>query len=135
MEIKQIDDEISVTAQIVSSDLSTIAAAGFKTLICNRPDGEAEDQQAFAEIETAAQAAGISIIYQPVKSVDVTDDDIAEFGSLLNNATKPVLAYCRTGRRCSVLWCLSRSGELPAGEILSKAAAAGHDMSGLAARL
>ena len=135
MEIKKIDDEISVTSQIVSSDLSTIAAAGFETIICNRPDGEGEDQQAFAEIEAAAEAVGISIIYQPVQSGNVTDEDSVQFGKLLNNAAKPVLAYCRTGTRCTILWSLSRSGKLPVNEILGKAAKAGYDMSGIAARL
>ena len=135
MEIKRIDDDISVAPQIVASDLSVIAEAGFKTVICNRPDGESEDQQAYAEIETAAQAAGLSIIFQPVLSDKVTDEDGVEFGKLLDTATKPVLAYCRTGTRCTVLWCLSRSGKLPVSEILGKASAAGYDMNGFVARL
>lgn len=135
LDIKRIDDELSVTSQIVSSELSAIVAAGFKTLICNRPDGEGEDQQVFGEIESAAQAVGLSIIYQPVQSGNVTDENSVHFGQLLDNATKPVLAYCRTGTRCTILWCLSRSGKLPVNEILNKAAAAGYDMSGITARL
>ena len=134
MEIKRIDDDISVAPQIVVGDLTAIAEAGFKTVICNRPDGESEDQQAYAEIEIAAQAAGISIIFQPVQSGTVTDEDGVEFGKLLDNASKPVLAYCRTGTRCTILWCLSRLGKLPVAEIVNKASAAGFDMSGVAAR-
>jgi len=135
LQINQIDDEISVAPQIVASDIPAIAEAGFKTVICNRPDGESEDQQVYADIEAAAQAAGLVIINQPVDGRNVTDEDGAQFGRLLEGATKPVLAYCRTGTRCTVLWCLSRSGKLPVEEILGKAAAAGYDMSGLAGRL
>ena len=135
MEIKRIDDDISVAPQIVASDLTAIAEAGFKTVICNRPDGEAEDQQTFAEIDAAAQAVGILIIFQPVVSGAVTDEDGFEFGKLLDNAAKPVLAYCRTGTRCTILWCLSRLGKLPVNEILTRATAAGYDMSGVASRL
>ena len=135
MQINQIDDEISVAPQIVASDIPAIAEAGFKTVICNRPDGESEDQQVYADIEAAAQAAGLVIINQPVDGRNVTDEDGVQFGRLLEGATKPVLAYCRTGTRCTVLWCLSRSGKLPVEEILGKAAAAGYDMSGLAGRL
>jgi len=135
LEIKRIDDEISVAPQILASDIPAIAEAGFKTVICNRPDGESEDQQVFADIEAAAQAVGLVIINQPVDGRNVTDKDGAQFGRLLDEATKPVLAYCRTGTRCTVLWCLSRSGKLSVEDILGKAAAAGYDMSGLAGRL
>jgi len=135
MEIRRIDDDISVAPQITARDLPAIVEAGFKTVICNRPDGEAEDQQVYAEIEAAAQAAGLSIIFQPVSSKTVTDEDGVEFGKLLDSATGPVLAYCRTGTRCTVLWCLSRSGKMPVHEILGKASAAGYDMSGIVERL
>ena len=135
LQINQIDRDISVAPQIVASDIITIANAGFKTIICNRPDGEGSDQQSFADIETAARASDISIIYQPVDGKNVSDEDGVEFGKLLDLAVKPVLAYCRTGTRCTVLWCLSKSGELPAKEIISMAATAGYDVSGITTRL
>lgn len=135
MKINRIDDEISVAPQILANDIHAIAEAGFKTVICNRPDGESEDQQAFTDIEAAARAAGLSIINQPVDGRNVTNEDGVQFGKLLDKATKPVLAYCRTGTRCTILWCLSRSGKLPVAEILGKASAAGYDMSQVAGRL
>ena len=135
MEIKRINGELSVAPQIVASDILAIAEAGFKTVICNRPDGEGEDQQEYAEIEVAAQAAGLLIINQPVDGRNVTDEDGVQFGKLLDDATKPVLAYCRTGTRCTILWCLSRSGKMTVDEIIGKAAAAGYDMSGISGRL
>ena len=135
MQINKIDDDISVSPQIVSTDIPVIAQAGFKTIICNRPDGEESGQPIYSEIEDAAKEAGIKIIYQPLNGKQVTDEDANLFGNLLNSAEKPVFAYCRTGTRCTVLWCLANSEQLSMSEILAKASAAGYDMSGLAARL
>ena len=135
MEIRRINDDVSVAPQVLASDIPAISEAGFKTIICNRPDGESEDQQVFAEIEAAAKKAGIAIIFQPVPSGNVSDEDGLEFGQLLETATKPLLAYCRTGTRCTILWCLSQVGSLPVNEIIGKATAAGYDVSGLVGRL
>ena len=54
MELKRLTDTLSVSPQITVSDLPAIRAAGFRVIICNRPDGEGADQPTFAEIEAAA---------------------------------------------------------------------------------
>ncbi len=135
MDLKTIDKDIAVSAQITPDDIPAIAAAGFKTLICNRPDGEGNDQPAFHEIEQAAQTAGLRTHYLPVVSGKVQDDDAQAFGELLDAAPKPVLAYCRTGTRSVTLWALSRAGRLPLPTILTAAKAAGYDMSGVVRRI
>ena len=58
MKINKVDSEISVSPQIAATDIADIARAGYKTIICNRPDGEGNDQPLFHEIEEAAQKAG-----------------------------------------------------------------------------
>ncbi len=58
MEIHRLDAEISVAPQIAAEEVASLAAAGFKTVICNRPDGEGNDQPLFHEIEDAARKAG-----------------------------------------------------------------------------
>jgi sulfide:quinone oxidoreductase len=65
----------------------------------------------------------------------ISDNDIAQFGSYFEKAQKPVFAYCRTGTRCSTLWALSQSRTLPIDEILSKTQNAGYDLSSLRDRL
>ena len=67
MNPKTIDRNLSVSEQIASQDIAAIASAGFKSVICNRPDGEGADQPVFAEIETAARAAGLTAAYLPIR--------------------------------------------------------------------
>jgi len=65
LDIKKLTNTISVADQISEADLTEIAQAGFKSLICNRPDGEGSDQPGFKEIEIAAKALGLAIRYLP----------------------------------------------------------------------
>ncbi len=135
MDIKKVDKELSVSPQIAPSDLQALAEAGFKAVICNRPDGEGNDQPLFHEIEEAAQAAGLSAHYLPVETGKVGDEDAEHFGELLDSLPKPVLAYCRSGTRSVTLWSLSRGGKLPLPDILSASSDAGYDMSGVVRRI
>ncbi len=110
MDYKQVDSAVSVAGQISASDIGKIAAAGFKSVICNRPDNEGWDQPPFAEIEAAANVAGIATRYIPV-TPGKTDPAAAaaEFKSALAELPKPVLAYCRSGARSTMLWQMSQS--------------------------
>ena len=134
-ECKSLTPELAVSQQIAVSDAAAIAAQGFKSIICNRPDGEGADQPGFAEIAAAAAAAGVVTLHLPVASGMVTDEDAAKFGAALGELPKPVLAYCRTGTRSTTLWALSEAGRRPLTEIVSTADAAGYDLSGVAARI
>src|SRR5579872_4397138 len=109
MDIRKITDELSVAPQIRAEDVSAVAAAGFRAVICNRPDGESSDQPCCEDIEAAARAAGLAWRAQPVRSGGVTIEDAAAFGALMVELPKPVLAYCRSGTRCAALWCLSQA--------------------------
>lgn len=135
MNTKKLSNQVSVSPQIVPSDVATIAGQGFKSIICNRPDGEGTDQPLFAEIETAARAAGLAIRYVPVGTGKVTDEDAALFDAAVAELPKPVLAYCRTGTRSTTLWALNEGTRRPAAEIAETAKAAGYDISGVLNRI
>lgn len=60
MELHTLVPELSVTAQIAASDLAALHAAGYRSIVCNRPDGEGADQPDYGEIEQAALALGIA---------------------------------------------------------------------------
>ena len=135
MEIKQLGREIAVSAQIFADDVAAVAAAGYKAIICNRPDGEGADQPLFHEIEEAAKRAGLEAHYLPVKSGRVTDSDASAFKTLLDGLPRPVLAYCRTGTRSVTLWSLSQAGKMDLPAILAAANGAGYDMSGVTRRI
>lgn len=135
MELKTLTPELAVAAQIHASDLQEIANAGFRTIICNRPDGEGNDQPVFAELEASARGLGIVLHYLPAESGKVTDEQGRQFAALMDASPKPVLAFCRTGMRSTTMWALSQSGKLPLPEIIERAARAGYDLKGVVRRL
>ena len=121
MDIKNLTPNLGVSAQILASDLQALADAGFKSLICNRPDGEGPDQPSFAEIAQAAARLGLQASYLPAETGKVGDEDGRAFGALLHTLPGPVLAYCRTGMRSTTMWALSQAGATPLPQILGKA--------------
>jgi sulfide:quinone oxidoreductase len=134
MDIRKITDDLSVAPQISADDISAIAAAGFRAIICNRPDGETSDQPCCEDIEAAVKASGLAWRAQPVRSGGVSLDDATAFAALMAELPKPVLAYCRTGTRCATLWCLSQAGQRPLTDILARAQSAGYDMAAVIQR-
>jgi sulfide:quinone oxidoreductase len=104
MDSKPISETLSVSGQIAADDLAAIRDAGFRAIVCNRPDGEAADQPPFADIAAAARAAGLEARYLPVVSGQLTDEDAAAFRRLMDELPKPVLAYCSSGTRSGQLW-------------------------------
>lgn len=135
MELKRINEHVSVSPQISPEDVTAIKAAGFAAIINNRPDGEAPDQPGSAQIEAAARAVGLDYHYIPLGRDGVTPEMVAQTKSVLEGSAGPVFCYCRSGTRSTTLWALSQAGERPAAEIIAAAANAGYDMSHLAGHL
>jgi sulfide:quinone oxidoreductase len=136
MVAKIVTPTLSVSAQVMPDEVAGLARAGFRAIICNRPDGEGADQPVFAEIEEAARAAGLSAVYLPIVTGTVKDSDALAFGAALDRLPGPVLAYCRTGTRSATLWSLSEGGRgRPLPEIMAATKAAGYDMAGVVRRI
>lgn len=135
MDARRVNDDITVCGQIEADDVARIAAAGYRSIICNRPDGEAPDQADYAEIAAAAVRHGVKIRWQPVISGQVQDAEGAQFGEIVAELPAPVFAYCRSGTRCIILWSLSQAGHRPTADIIADARAAGYDLAPLAPRL
>jgi sulfide:quinone oxidoreductase len=126
---------LSVSEQIRLSDLETVKAAGFRSLVCNRPDGEAVDQPVFSAVEEAALALGLEVRFLPALSGKVTDEQGEAFGALMADLPKPVLAFCRTGIRSTTMWALWQARSTPLSEILEAAKKAGFDLKGVVRRI
>jgi uncharacterized protein (TIGR01244 family) len=131
LELKRINDDVSVAPQISPDDMPAIKAAGFATVINNRPDGEAFDQPSHAVMKAAAEAAGLAYHFIPLGRDGVSPDLVEEERAALEGSNGPVLAYCRSGTRSTTLWALSQAGKMPAQEIVAQAAHAGYEMSHL----
>ena len=135
MEIRRISPEFAVSPQITVEDVGAAAAQGFRSIVCNRPDGESDPQPQSDEIRQAAEAHGLEFRNVPVVSGQVTDGDVSEFGVALSELPGPILAYCRTGTRSSTLWALSKAPRLSADAILEAVGGAGYDLQALRPRL
>ena len=111
MPIFKLSESLSVTAQITPQDVPNIAAQGFTTVVCNRPDGEVPDQASMDEIEAACNAAGLLFVRYPVNAMNFPGADLDGLGELFDDPSQSVLAYCRTGTRCANLWVATRSDD------------------------
>lgn len=128
MDLRQLSPTLAVSAQIQPHDVPALAAAGFKVLINNRPDSEVDAQIDHDAMAQAAAEAGMTYHYLPFNPGEITPQLITDFGTAIADPG-PVIAYCRSGNRSTVLWALNNAGKLPETEILETAAKAGYDLS------
>jgi uncharacterized protein (TIGR01244 family) len=85
--------------------MAEAARAGFRSVINNRPDFEEGPMQpTHASIEAAARAAGLEYRFLPVQSGVQTPEEIVAFAELLRELPRPILAFCRSGARCTRLF-------------------------------
>jgi uncharacterized protein (TIGR01244 family) len=132
MQIRSIDDRISVSPQIDAADLTALAAEGFTGVINNRPDHEESGQPEGEPIRVVATKLGLDYTAIPVTSAGFSHPQIDAMRAALDAATGPVLAFCRSGTRSTNLWALAeaKAGRDPE-TITAKAAAAGYDIGQL----
>ena len=135
MDVKRINDHVSVAPQISPDDLPALKALGFTAIINNRPDGESPDQPSSAVMQAEAEKAGLSYHFIPLGRDGVSAEMVEQETEALEGSAGPVLAFCRSGTRSTTLWALSQAGKVPAQEIVAAAAHAGYDMSHLLGHL
>ena len=135
MKINQLTDNVAVSPQLIASDIVELKAKGFKSIICNRPDGEELDQSSYKEIQKEALKQGLEFRNLPVINTAVSIEEINLFNKYLQELPTPILAYCRTGTRCATLWSLSQSKVITKADILNKTKAAGYDMTNTVNRI
>jgi sulfide:quinone oxidoreductase len=135
MDLRKITEDFSVSPQIAPGDVPAIKEAGFRAIMCNRPDHEDADQPDIAAIEAAAREAGLEFRAVPIVSGQLTEADVEDFKAALADLPAPVLAYCRSGTRCTTVWSITQVGVTPPDQIISAAAAAGYDVRGIVAQM
>ncbi|MEX0338556.1 MAG: TIGR01244 family sulfur transferase [Arenibacterium sp.] len=135
MDIRQITEKYSVSPQIDPEDVAAIAAAGFTRLICNRPDVEVPPSHQSDAIKAAAEAAGLDFAVLELTHQTMSPDIATSQRQLIETAPGPVLAYCASGTRCSVIWAIAQAATMPTDDILAATAAAGYNLENLRAGL
>jgi len=130
-DIRNVTESFAVAPQITVDDLDEIAAAGFRTVIANRPDGEGGlDQPRMGQIRARSEALGLTFIALPFSGAP-TPEVVERTGNILSEAETPILAYCRSGTRSITAWALVHAGQGMGQEIVDAAAAAGYDLSSI----
>jgi uncharacterized protein (TIGR01244 family) len=135
MEPRQITPRYFVSPQIDAEDLVAAANSGFTTVICNRPNAEVPPSHQSDAIRDAALAAGLDFQVLELTHQTMTPENIARQRDMIASSEGPVLAYCASGTRCSVIWALGQAETSPVDEILTTTTRAGYDLSGLRPRL
>lgn len=111
MTIKTITSTLSVSPQILPEQVASLAKSGFKSIICNLPNGEiGPSQPSFEQIAAAAQAAGMQSAYLPIVPGRAGPAEAAAFRDLLARLPSPIIAFCRSGNRSASLWTMSQTG-------------------------
>ena len=109
MTVYRLSETCTVSSQIQPADVAAIAADGFTTIICNRPDGEDIGQPTAGDVATECETQGVTFQLIPIDRNGLTMDMVEEFRSAVATSEGPVFAYCRSGQRSSVLWQASGS--------------------------
>jgi uncharacterized protein (TIGR01244 family) len=104
----RINDQLSVAGQIARDEVAALRLQGFETIVNNRPDGEEPGQPAAAEVQAEAERQGMRYLYQPVTTSTISKADVTAFQNALLRSPTPILAHCRSGTRCYLLWGLSK---------------------------
>lgn len=131
-DIRPVTENFAVAPQLSARDMREAADLGYRLIINNRPDGEAEDQPTSAEMVAAASEAGLNYLYLPVRGAP-TSGTVEAVYDAISGADGPVLAFCRSGTRSIVTWALGQQmrGDRSREELIGKGRDAGYDLSGV----
>ena len=128
---RRVAEGFFVAPQLMASDFPAARAAGIRTIINNRPDGEAADQLSDAQARELAEANGLAYAFVPVVSGGMGPDDVAAFQAAVSANPGPHLAYCRSGTRSCHIWAFASAEDRPVEQTMAAAAGAGYDLSGV----
>lgn len=134
---RKLTDTVYASPQITVEQVEQAREMGVGLIVNNRPEGESDDQTAGDEIEAAARAAGIAYVAIPVTHAGFSAPQVSAMRAALDKAgDKPILAYCRSGTRSTLLWALAeaQAGKNPSA-LAASAASAGYDLSPIRALL
>jgi uncharacterized protein (TIGR01244 family) len=131
MDIRNLTPTYAVSPQIDPSDLAVLKEAGFTTIIDNRPDGEIPPHLHTSVMQAQAVGLGLTFVANPVIGGALTMDNVAAQKAAIAQATGPVLAYCASGNRSSVVWALAHAGQMPVDDLVGIPAKFGYQLDHL----
>jgi uncharacterized protein (TIGR01244 family) len=131
MDIRALTPAYAVSPQIDPEDLPAIKAAGYVTIIDNRPDGEIPPDLHTEVMRGAAESLGLTFVANPVIGGALTMDNVEAQRAAIAASTGPVFAYCASGNRSSVVWALAHAGQMPTDDLIGIPARFGYNLEHL----
>ncbi|MDR0808973.1 MAG: TIGR01244 family phosphatase [Gemmobacter sp.] len=131
MDIRALTPTYAVSPQIAPENFAAIRAAGYLTVIDNRPDGEIAPELHAGAMRAAAEAAGLVFVANPVVGGAITDENVTSQAAAITAGPGPILAYCASGNRSSVVWALAHAGRMSADELIGIPARFGYNLEWL----
>lgn len=127
---RKVTDKFYASPQITTQDIAEAAQLGVSLVVNNRPESESDDQTPGPVIEQAARSAGMDYVAIPVTHAGFSETQVKAMAQALAQSEGPILAYCRSGTRSTLLWSLAEAsrGRNPQ-KLTALAAGAGYDIS------
>lgn len=107
MNFRKLDSGFATSGQISPGDVKAVVDAGFKSILCARPDNEDPGQPSFSEISREAARHGLKTVHIPI-SGGVTSQAARQMAAALGELPGPMLGYCRSGARAGNLYAMAR---------------------------
>tara|TARA_A100000164_G_C21521373_1_gene591645 strand:- start:152 stop:487 length:336 start_codon:yes stop_codon:yes gene_type:complete len=101
--MKKINEDLYVGGQILPSDVKDLESLGIKSIVCNRPDNESDNQPNFSEIDEEAKKLSIKTDYIPYSPRQMSEEDVKKFAKALQELPKPIYAFCLGGVRSELI--------------------------------
>jgi uncharacterized protein (TIGR01244 family) len=131
MDYHQLSPHHAVAPQITPEDVPAIAAAGFRTIICNRPDPEVFGPIRAENIRAAAEAVGVRFVEIPFTHSELSPRDVQRQQEAMASSDGPSLAYCASGTRSAIMWLFASAQTIPTDELLEAVTRAGFPLGSL----
>ena len=128
MKLAILTPKLTALPQPSVDDIGELANRGYRSIIGNRPEGEAPDQPKWTDLKAAATARGMEAVHIPVVASQIGEADVRAFAEAIERLPKPIAAFCRTGTRSTLLWALANEASLTVDERIAIAARDGYDL-------
>ncbi|RYL25830.1 MULTISPECIES: beta-lactamase hydrolase domain-containing protein [Acinetobacter] len=95
---------VSVAGKMTVNKFQVLLTQGFKSVIVNRPDNERGNLVTASQLRQISEKSQVSLVYQPVISGKISQQDVIEFSKYYNSLPKPILMICKSGSRSTSLF-------------------------------
>ncbi|MEM9170077.1 MAG: TIGR01244 family sulfur transferase [Pseudomonadota bacterium] len=128
--VVRLADDFFAAPQLTAADFAVAKALGAAIVINSRVEGEAPDMPPSAEMQAAAEAAGLAYAHIPVGPAGIDHAALDAFDAAVEAADGAVVGFCKSGFRSVTLraFARARAGVAP-DAVIAEAADAGFDLS------